>query len=310
MKIGYPCSNLTLAVSTSRTFRLSSYSADRLIETVSANLDALQAVLEWNTAHDSRFFRISSATIPFASHPVMSVDWQSCFGSRLRDIGDYLRQHDVRINVHPGQYVILNSPREEVVCRAIAELQYHADLLDLLGLDATHKIQIHTGGVYGDKESAINRFATTYDMLPESIRRRLVIENDERQFSLADNLKIHSSTGIPVLFDIFHHELFNAGESLGEALDRVIPTWNGHGPAMIDYSSQNPDKQSGAHTISIDLDAFEPVLCELEHRPVDLMLEIKDKEASVLKVMGLLEHRRSHQANDDIASATSCSARE
>jgi len=152
-------------------------------------------------------------------------------------------------------------------------------------------MQIHTGGVYGDKPAAAARFVETYARLPEAIRRRLVIENDERQFNLADTLAIHAETGVPVLFDVFHHHIFNEGETLAEALDAVIPTWHGHGPAMIDYSSQNSEKQTGAHTASIDLDDFGPVLDELAGRDVDVMLEIKDKEVSALKALGFARDR-------------------
>jgi len=291
MRIGYPCSNLTLRQSASRTFRLASFSEERLVEIIDANLDALERYLEWNAAHGIGFFRISSGTIPFASHPVMTFDWQAHYAGRFAEIGGQIAAHDMRINVHPGQYTLLNAAKPEVVTASIAELAYHAALLDALGLDHTHKIQIHTGGVYGDKPAAAARFVEEYRRLPEAIRRRLVIENDERQYSLADNLAIHAECGVPVLFDIFHHRIFNGGESLAEALDAVIPTWQGHGPAMIDYSSQNPEKQAGAHTVSIDLDDFGPVLDELAGRDVDLMLEIKDKESSVLKAMAFVQER-------------------
>lgn len=289
MKIGYPCSNLTVGVSAARTFRLASYSELRAQETIASNLQVLREILEWNAAHGIQFFRISSGTIPLASHPVMTFDWRRHFAEELREIGAYIVTQGMRTNVHPGQYTLINSVRPEVVAASISELQYHADLMDLMGLDATHKIQIHTGGVYGDKPVAIDQFVAAYGELSESIRRRLVIENDERQFSLADNLDIHQRTGIPLLFDIFHHELFNEGETLAQALDDVIPTWQGHGPAMVDYSSQNPEKQRGAHTASIDVADFERVLPELWGRDIDIMLEIKDKEQSALKAMGVLD---------------------
>lgn len=288
MRLGYPCSNLTLGISASRTFRLASYSDERLIETVTENLEALETILEWNRDHDIRFFRISSATIPFASHPVMSVNWQERFSDHLARIGQFIKRHDMRINVHPGQYILLNSPRTEIVERSVGELAYHADLLDLMNLDATHKIQIHTGGVYGDRDAATVRFIERYQALPDRIRSRLMIENDERQFALADNMRIHDATGVPLLFDIFHHQLFNHGEPLDQALSIVMPTWDGHGAPMVDYSSQHTERQSGAHTISIALDDFAPVAELLHDREVDVMLEIKDKEASVLKAMAYL----------------------
>ncbi|MDQ3539734.1 MAG: UV DNA damage repair endonuclease UvsE [Chloroflexota bacterium] len=288
MRFGYPCSNLTLEVSASRTFRLASYSDDRLIDTVTANLEGLQAILEWNRDHDIRFFRISSTTVPFASHPVMSVNWQEHFADQLARIGQFITQHDMRINVHPGQYILLNSPRVEIVERSIDELAYHADLLDLMKLDATHKIQIHTGGVYGERCATTARFIERYRTLPDPIRARLVIENDERQYSLADNLRIHDATGVPLLFDVFHHQLFNHGEPLDQALPAAMSTWRGHGVPMVDYSSQHSERQSGAHTMSIDLEDFAPVAALLHDREVDVMLEIKDKEGSVLKAMAYL----------------------
>lgn len=285
MRIGYPCSNLTVGTSAAKTFRLASYTPERLIETVEANLSALRTILEWNIDNDILFFRISSTTVPFASHPVMTVDWQRIFEPVLGEIGELIRDHDMRINMHPGQYTLLNALKPDVVQASISELTYHAELLDLLGLGHTNKIQIHTGGVYGDKDAASDRFAETYADLPESIRRRLVIENDERQYSLADNLRIHERTGIPLLFDTFHHSIFNEGETLAEAMALVVPTWEGHGQPMIDYSSQNPEKQSGAHTASIDLDDFAEVFPDLLPHDPDLMLEIKDKEASALRAM-------------------------
>ena len=285
MRIGYPCSNRSLDVSAARTFRLASYTPERLIETVEANLSTLRTILEWNASHGILFFRISSTTVPFASHPIMDVDWQRIFAPTLAELGEMINAYDMRINMHPGQYTLLNAPKPEVVQQSIAELRYHAELLDLLDLDHTHKIQIHTGGVYGDKMAASERFVETYAAVPDQIRRRLVIENDERQFSLGDNLSIHERTGIPLLFDVFHHSIFNNGETFAEALDLVVPTWEGHGRAMVDYSSQDAPKQAGAHTPSIDLHDFALVLPDLLERNPDVMLEIKDKEASALRAM-------------------------
>jgi UV DNA damage endonuclease len=268
--------------SASRTFRVASFSEERAIATISSNLRVLRQILEWNLERGILYFRISSGTIPLASHPVMTFDWKTHFADELREIGTFIVENGMRTNVHPGQYTLINSNRPEVVQASILELQYHADLLDLMGMDDSHKIQLHTGGVYGDKPAAMDRFVNEYARLDESIRRRLVIENEERHFCLADNLEIHRRTGIPLLFDIFHHELFNQGESLAEALDLVAPTWKGHGPAMLDYSSQDPEKRWGAHTASIDLEDFGEVLDVLWGRDVDVMLEIKDKEQSAL----------------------------
>ena len=288
MRIGYPCNNLTLGISAARTFRLASLSPERFESTVVANLDALGSYFDWNAAHDIQYFRISSDTIPFASHPSMDLPWQAIFADRLASLGETLRANGVRVNVHPGQYTLLNSPRPEVVSASHADLVYHTDLLDLMGLDDTNKVQIHVGGVYGDKPAAIDRFVSEWERLPDRVRARLAIENDERQYSLADTLEIHARTGVPILFDTFHHSVLNHDESLPEALDAATATWHGHGPAMLDYSSQDPAKRPGAHAASIDLAEFALFLNAARHRDVDVMLEIKDKERSALKALAML----------------------
>lgn len=285
MKIGYPCSNLTVGCSAARKFRLASYTPERLVATVQFNIDCLQRILQWNLEHDIRYFRISSDTIPFASHSVMTFDWQRHFAEQFAHLGAFIQRHGMRINVHTGQYILLNSPRLDIVERSIAELVYHAELLDLMGLDHTHKMQIHTGGVYGDKPAAMERFIARYRELPGLVRKRLVIENDERQYGLADNLTIHRETGVPLLFDTFHHAIFNHGERLSEAFDLFMPTWESHGVPMMDYSSQHAERQAGAHTQSINMADFGKMMAQLGKRDVDIMLEIKDKERSALTAM-------------------------
>jgi UV DNA damage endonuclease len=272
--------------------RPDTYTPGRFIDVVNANLTAIETTLRWNIAHDIRYFRLNPWTVPFASHPVVTVPWQEVFAPRLSELGDLIRTEAIRITVHPGQYLLLNSPDAAVVARSVAELAYHAELFDLLGVDSIHRIQIHTGGVFGDKDAAIERFVRAWGALPEPVRARLAIENDERLFSLSDNLRIHAETGVPLVFDTFHHSLFNEGESRTDALDRVMPTWAGVGPAMIDYSTQDDAKGPGAHAASIDLDHFSTVYPELAARDVDVMFEIKDKESSVLRAMEFIQSRQ------------------
>lgn len=285
MRIGYPCINQTLKRSAARTFRLASYSDERVISTVTSNLDALEAYLAWNADHDIRYFRISSGTIPLASHPVMAFDWQGAFADRLLAIGETIQRQGTRVNVHPGQYTLINSTRPDVVAASIDELVYHAELLDLMGLDVTNKIQIHVGGVYGDKPAAMDRFVAVWQTLPDAVTRRLVIENDDRHYSLHDVLQLHRETGAPVLFDTFHHALNNTGTSTAEGLDLAAQTWQGHGAPMVDYSSQDVTKHMGAHAPTIDLDDFAQVLPLFVDHHADVMLEIKDKEASALRAI-------------------------
>ncbi|RPI36501.1 MAG: UV DNA damage repair endonuclease UvsE, partial [Nitrospiraceae bacterium] len=197
MKIGYPCINLSLPCRSSRTFRLASYSDERMRETTGSNLDCLLEILKFNATGGFFFFRLTSDLVPFASHPVCTFPWQSFFRERMREIGDFVRANGMRVAMHPDQFVLINSLAENIFSASVRELAYQAEALDLMGIDASGKIQMHVGGVYGDKDESLRRFVRRYRELPPSIRKRLVIENDERLYSAADCMRIHESTGIP-----------------------------------------------------------------------------------------------------------------
>ncbi|MDH4232415.1 MAG: UV DNA damage repair endonuclease UvsE, partial [Nitrospirota bacterium] len=261
MKIGYPCINLSLSCRSSRTFRLASYSDERLRETVGSNLDCLQEILNYNAAHGFLFFRLTSGLVPFASHPVCTFPWQSFFREKLREAGDFIKANGMRISMHPDQFVLINSPSEKIFSAGVRELVYHAEVLDLMGIDASGKIQIHVGGVYGDRDESLKRFVSRYRELPSAVRKRLVIENDERLYSAADCLRIHESTGIPLVFDVFHYRCRNDGEGLADVVKQAAGTWGANdGILIVDYSSQAKNKRFGTHTESIDTKDFRAFL--------------------------------------------------
>jgi UV DNA damage endonuclease len=281
MRIGYPCINRSIGCKGDRTFRLASYSEERLYETVTGNLACLQQILEWNCKSGFLFFRISSDLVPFASHPVCTHPWQDHFNGAFAAIGDYIRRKNIRISMHPDQFIVLNARDERIVARSIAELTYHAEILDGMGLDTTAKIQLHVGGVYRNRDESMDRFIRVYEDLDPAIVRRLVIENDEQRYSAADCLAIHERTGTPVLFDVFHHSCNNDGESLGDMLTSVGKTWSSRdGLPMVDYSSQHPEKRPCSHAEHIDTGDFSAFLVQSQPHDFDIMLEIKDKEAS------------------------------
>ncbi len=291
MRVGYPCINTGIGCTTNSTFRLASFSEEKLIETVRGNIACLSRILEYNLENGFLFFRISSDLVPFASHPVCKVDWQGIFKKEFSEIGKFIRKSGMRISMHPDQFVLLNSPKEDVVERSVAELEYHCQVLDLMGLGQDAKVQIHVGGVYGDKESAVGRFCERYMKLPAVIRKRLAIENDDRLYCLADSVEISKQVKIPLIFDSFHHECLNRGESRREALLLAKKTWKkADGIPMTDYSSQQKGGRRGKHSQAIDIRHFRDYIDETKGIDFDIMLEIKDKEKSAKKALKIIRH--------------------
>jgi UV DNA damage endonuclease len=288
MRIGYPCINRTLDCSTSTTFRLRSYSEARLKISIKNNLDCLSRILQFNLEHRLFFFRISSDLVPFASHPINKFSWQRHFQQEFAEIGEFIIKNKMRISMHPDQFTLINSIKDEIFKRSKKELQYHAEILDLMNLDASAKIQIHIGGAYGDKKASMERFVARFNKLPDSVGRRLVIENDDKLFDLNDCLKINEEIQIPVLLDVFHQKLNNsATQSLEESLMLATKSWNkkNDGVPMVDYSSQEPNGLPRQHSETINLDDFGLLLKQTEPYDFDIMLEIKDKEESAIKAI-------------------------
>ena len=183
MKIGYVALNWTIGCNGAKTFRLKSYSHEKFIETATNNLECLLTMLKFNVKNDLLFFRITSRLIPFASHPVMDFDWKEYFKDNFKEISEFIHENNIRISMHPGQFVVINSKDPEVFERSLNELRYHSEVLDAFRLDSTAKMQVHVGGVYGDKEKSMERFIERYKSLDKNIKRRLVMENDEKSIT-------------------------------------------------------------------------------------------------------------------------------
>jgi UV DNA damage endonuclease len=268
------------------TFRLENYSDALFAQKTINNLGCLNQILKYNVEHGLLNFRIGSDIIPFASHPICKVEWETMLKAALEMTGEFIKEHKIRISMHPDQFILLNSEKKDVLENSIKELDYHAKFMDAMGLDTSAKIQIHVGGVYGNKEEAIARFVKNYKKLPANIKSRLVIENDDKSYSLKDCLEISKATKVPVLFDFFHHECLNNGESNVEAFELAEKTWKKKdGVIMTDYSIQKEGERKGAHATSIDEERFKKFLEEMKKHEFDIMLEIKDKEKSALKAV-------------------------
>jgi len=193
----------------------------------------------------------------------------------------------MRISMHPDQFTLINSIREEIFERSRLELKYHAEVLDLMNLDFSAKVQIHVGGAYSDKPKSFERFVKRFGDLESSIRRRIVIENDDKLYDAGDCLKINAETRIPVLFDVFHHRLCNKTQLSDDYFERLVQTWDSSkdGLPMVDYSSQKLGGLAMQHADRLDLEDFDMFLKSTERFDFDVMLEIKDKEKSALKAI-------------------------
>ena len=293
LRVGYACVNTQLP-SSSRTLRLANVTPQRLRELIGANLRALEAILRWNAANGIRVFRLTSTLIPFGSHAANELAWWDEFADEMRELGGLLTREKMRISTHPGQYTVLSSARADVVTAAVAELEYHDRLLSALGLDRSHKIVLHVGAAGAQPQEAFRRFTSGFERLSASAAARLVVENDER-WPLDSVLALGERLAVPVVFDVFHHRLAPSldGLTVRELVLRAGETWRaGDGRQEVHFSTQEPGKRPGAHAQGLDLEEFERFVAEVGDLPLDCIIEVKDKERSVLRARELLDARR------------------
>lgn len=304
MNIGYACLVYGVSGFKLKSCRLSNSDEKNLIEITNHNLEVLSKMLIYNASNSIKLFRISSDIIPLASHPEVDFNWRDIFSAELKSLGELIVSSGIRVSMHPGQYTVINSNSPEVISKSVLDLNYHCEFLDSLGLNSTHKMVLHIGGVYGDKTSAIERFKSSYTSLSSNVKSRLIIENDERSYSISDVLSIGKELGIPVVFDNLHHRLNPPEEdkSEDEWIYEAGLTWKSEdGPQKIHYSQQKVGGKPGSHSQSIAVSEFLDFYSSLREPVPDIMLEVKDKNISAIKCSSCVSKPNMHMLQSEWA---------
>lgn len=271
---------------------------ERLLALIQYNLNSLDHVIEYNRENHINLFRISSDLIAFGSSPANRLPWWDIFDSTFQSIGKKIKDAHMRVSMHPGQYTVLNSNRNEVVQKAIDDLHYHAKVLDCLGLSKEHKIVLHIGGIYNNKKEAMERFVANYGELDKTIKQRLVIENDDKCYTIGEVLDIGIRLKIPVVYDNLHNKINPVDKEKDDYdwIDQCKETWGqGDGQQKIHYAQQALGKNPGAHSDTIDIHEFIGFYSRLSCKDIDIMLEVKDKNLSAIKCIHCTQKEKKIQ---------------
>jgi UV DNA damage endonuclease len=295
MNLGYACINMTLGARTPRittnrsmvkkTFneRGINYASELALE----NVRDLFEIIKWNVKNNIKLFRISSDIFPWGSeYNLEDLPDYNKISNILKGCGTYAKENGLRIGSHPGPFNVLTSPNPNVVENTFKDLELHGKVFDLLGLELSpyNKINIHCNGVYGDKISAMDRFITNFEKLPENVKKRLTVENDDKasMYSVKDLMYIHNAIKIPIVFDYHHHQFCTGGLSEEEALNLATTTWPDGITPVVHYSESKALHESDnklkpqAHSDYIN---SIPNTYGLD---VDIMVEAKAKELAIL----------------------------
>ena len=277
------------------------------------SLERLRTILDYLDGNDIRMYRVATALAPYASHPTLPQfhgQVEEC-GEELAAIGRLVRDRDIRLSSHPGQYTVLNSADPDVQAAAVAELEVQAALFDAMGLGPETVVVLHVGGSAGGIPAACARFLVGFELLSDAARGRLVIENDDRSFGTGDVVELAERTGLRVVWDVLHHHCHDpAGMTDREAIEAALATWPSDVTPKIHYSSPRLDvetrklrrgrrvetqlvlPQPRAHADLVDPIGFERFMLDVAgERDFDVMLEAKAKDLALLRLREQLAGR-------------------
>lgn len=294
MSIGYACLTVGVPDTEIKSCTLKNADSERLLSLTGHNLDSLEKMIDYNIKNGIKLFRIISDLVPFGSSAAFYLPWDEIYSEKLISIAGKISGSGMRVSMHPGQYTVLNSPDPVISRRAEEDLIYHARILDSLKVGTQHKLILHIGGAYGNKKAAVQSFLSRFADLDENIKKRLVIENDDSIYNIADVLELSASAGIPVVFDNLHNAINPADITKPDTywIKECSRTWRERdGVQKIHYSQQHPQKRPGAHAGSITLAVFMDFYNHIDFPVPDIMLEVKDKNISAVKCINCTERR-------------------
>ncbi len=304
--LGYACLSKTLEhVTSSSNYTYTNFQKEKdfqkLDRIIRSNFEDLEKIIDYNIANNIHFFRMTSKLIPLATLKDVEFDYLNPYLDYYLKIGKKIEKNKMRMDIHPDQFCVLNSTKEEVLENSKEILKYQYNLLELFGIQ-NKRIILHIGGNTFGKEKSKTRFVHQFLNLPKEIQKSIVIENDDKIFTIKDCYDIYKRIGVPIVFD-YHHYLCNReGEDFEDYMEKIFDTWKGETPKIHFSSPKNQTKKDfRSHHDYIDVDKFIEFIEKMKKvdRDFDIMIEAKAKDEALFRLVRQLKYKTNYQFIDE-----------
>ena len=300
IRLGYACVPVTINETSSHTLTFTNYKKlgnranEKLDSVIKSNFESLEKILKYNIRNDITFFRMTSELIPLVSHPLVEYDFINQYKDYYKKIGDIIKENNLRVDIHPSAYTVLNSVNEEVVTSTINILEFYQKMYKEMGIKS--KIVLHVGSKVGGKNRSMKRFIENYNKINEKTKKIIVIENDDKSYNIRNVLSLCEKLNIPMVLDYHHFKVNKNNEKIENYIERIFNTWKDDIP-KIHFSTSKDKNNKRSHNDYINVDDFIDFIEKIKFtkRDFDVMIEAKKKDEALFKLIRELKYKTDYK---------------
>ena len=274
---------------------------NKIYKRIENNLHDLEKIIDYNIKNNIHFYRLTSKLIPLATHKDINFEYKEKYKQLFHLIGAKIKNNNMRVDLHPDQFTVLNSTKKEVVENTFRILEHQYSILELFNIK-NKTIILHIGGNVFGKEKSIKRFINNFNKLPKYIQNSIAIENDDKIFNIKDILEICNKLNIPCVLDYHHHICNNDNINISKYYENIFLTWKNNNPKIHFSSPKNKTKKEiRSHHDYIDVDTFIDFVESIKHLPfnIDIMIEAKEKDEAMFRLIRNLKYKTNYRFIDD-----------
>lgn len=304
IRLGYVALPVTINITASKTLTLTNYKKlgvkrgeEKRCILLEENLENFLEILKYNQSNNIHFYRMTSHLVPLLTYPNSYNNILKKYKNKFVVIGEFIKKNNMRVDMHPDQFLVLNSMNPNVVESTILSLEYYDSLMKLLNLNTN--IILHIGSSQEGKIKAMKRFEDNFNKLNKSIKNKIAIENDDKVFNIRNTLTLAKKLNIPMVLD-YHHFLVNKNnEKIENFIIDIFATWKT--VPKIHFSSPKSKKEKRSHHDYIDSNTFIDFIERIKFCNIDfdVMIEAKQKDEALFRLVRELKYKTNYEFLDE-----------
>ena len=299
IRLGYACVPVTINETSSHTLTYTNYKKlgikgnEKLDSVIKSNFNALENILKYNIKNDITFFRMTSELLPLITHPNVYYDYFEKYKDYYKKIGDIIKTNNLRVDMHPSAYTVLNSTKANVLSSTINILKNLSKMYEYMDINSI--LVLHVGSRENGKKDSIKRFIENFNLLDKKIQKIIVLENDDKSFNIRNVLSICEKLSIPMVLDYHHYKLNKNNEKIEDYIERIFNTWDD--TPKVHFSSPKDKKNKRSHNDYINSDDFIDFLEKIKftNRDFDVMIEAKRKDEALFRLIRELKYKTDYK---------------